>query len=409
MDMMTPAKIIDPSNPIDALIAKQRSGVALAQDFYLDPAVYQRDLDRVIRRHWMIAGHVGSIPNPGDYFQVTYDRDSVIIVRDREGEVNALINSCRHRGAQVCTEQKGNSRSFSCPYHGWAYGLDGQLLSARQMPADFDLKSHGLAKIACKVVQGLIMISFNKNPLNLDSLTKTLDDAFGPYDMADATVAARISFPINANWKLAVENYVECYHCAPAHPEYSMTHALEQPIETLGELIADMESKAKSMGIGLCTNSQWRTSDTGEEGAYVLRYPLKKGMHTASEDGSLMAPLMGRFTAPDGGVTSAHVGGLNFVVAYVDHSVIYRFIPKTATTSELEVIWLVKKGAVAGKDYDYDRLTWLWVVTSEADKKIIEWNSAGMNSTYYRPGPIAPMEYNEKRWLDWYIAELARG
>ena len=53
-------------------------------------------------------------------------------------------------------------------------------------------------------------------------------------------------------------------------------------------------------------------------------------------------------------------------------------------------------------------LTWLWIVTSEADKKIIEWNSAGMNSTYYRPGPIAPMEYNEKRWLDWYIAELAR-
>ena len=408
MDMMTPAKITDPSNPIDALIARQPSGRALAQAFYTDPSVYQRDLDRVMRRHWMIAGHVGSIPNEGDYFQVQYDRDSIIISRGMDGKVRALANSCRHRGAQVCTEQTGNSRSFTCPYHGWAYGLDGALLAARQMPADFDKSKHGLAEIPCEVIQGLIMISLNKHPLKLDSLKKLVNDALEPYGLSNAKVAAQISFPINANWKLAVENYVECYHCAPAHPEYSMTHALEQPLETLGELVNEMETKAKSMGINTATTTEWRTSDTGEEGAYLLRYPMKKGMCTASKDGSQIAPFMGKFTDSDGGVSALHIGGLNFIAAYVDHVVLYRFIPLSHSTCELEVVWMVDKDAVEGKDYDKEQLTWLWIVTSEADKRIIEWNSAGVNSSYYVPGPIAPMEYNEKRWLDWYVAEIAR-
>ncbi len=108
----------------------------------------------------------------------------------------------------------------------------------------------------------------------------------------------------------------------------------------------------------------------------------------------------------DGAVTSVHVGPTSFLVAYADHGVIYRFIPKTADTSDLEVIWLVRGDAHAGRDYDLEKLTWLWKVTSEADKRIIEHNQLGVSSRFYRPGPYAPMEYNTISYVDWYLREI---
>jgi Rieske 2Fe-2S family protein len=87
---------------------------------------------------------------------------------------------------------------------------------------------------------------------------------------------------------------------------------------------------------------------------------------------------------------------------------IYRFVPKGPRLSEMELIWLVRGDAEEGRDYDLGRLTWLWRVTTEQDKAIIEHTSRGIRSHYYEPGPIAPMEYNELRYIDWYLEEVAR-
>ena len=120
-----------------------------------------------------------------------------------------------------------------------------------------------------------------------------------------------------------------------------------------------------------------------------------------------MAPLMGRFTDYDCGVTSVHLGPASFFLAYADHGVIYRFIARTPATSEMEVIWLVRGDAREGVDYDLGKLIWLWHVTSEADKRIIEENQIGVNSRYYEPGPYAPMEHNTRRYVAWYLREIA--
>jgi phenylpropionate dioxygenase-like ring-hydroxylating dioxygenase large terminal subunit len=107
------------------------------------------------------------------------------------------------------------------------------------------------------------------------------------------------------------------------------------------------------------------------------------------------------------GATSVHLGPASFLLAYPDHGVIYRFIAKTPTSCEMEVIWLVRGDAREGVDYDVDKLTWLWKVTSEADKRIIEDNQRGVDSRYYEPGPYAPMEENTRRYVAWYLGELS--
>ena len=84
----------------------------------------------------------------------------------------------------------------------------------------------------------------------------------------------------------------------------------------------------------------------------------------------------------------------------------YLFAPKSPDRAEMEIVWLVRGGSVEGKDYDLQRLTWLWEVTSEADKRIIEDNQKGINSRFYEPGPFAPMEVNCRRLVDWYLKEM---
>jgi len=168
-----------------------------------------------------------------------------------------------------------------------------------------------------------------------------------------------------------------------------------------------MVERARALGVEfLHSGNHWQNSAAGVEAAYYLRYALYQGVQTGSADGALLAPLMGEFTQSDGGITSVHVGGSSFFAAYADHGVIYRFIPRDWQSTEMELVWLVRADALEGRDYDLAKLTWLWKVTTEEDKKIIEYTAAGVRSHYFRPGPIAPMEYNELRLIQWYLDEL---
>jgi len=138
----------------------------------------------------------------------------------------------------------------------------------------------------------------------------------------------------------------------------------------------------------------------------VLRSALLDGHATASADGALLAPLMGKFQAADGNSTYFDVGPLSDFLAYPDHGVVYRFIPRSVERTEMEVLWLVHGEAVAGRDYDIARLSWLWQVTSVEDKQIIERNQQGVNSRYYQPGPYSKQEGYARRFVEWYLAEL---
>jgi phenylpropionate dioxygenase-like ring-hydroxylating dioxygenase large terminal subunit len=374
----------------------------------MDPCIFEYDMERVFRRHWHCLGHESVIAEAGDFELFHLGAEAVILTRTADGSIHALLNVCRHRGAEVCTKPRGNATLFVCPYHAWTYNNDGSLRAGRLMPPDFDKSEHGLKKLHVQVSCGLVFISFAKKPLDFSPIDTALQSSCGAYGWADAKIAHRQTYPVDANWKLAVENYVECYHCGPAHPEYAKTHALKQPRETQREMNIALEARTRALGIQIDAKNHWNSSKTGREAIDTFRYALFDDVLTGSEDGKPVAPLMGKFTAYDGGVTSIHLGGTTFLVCYPDYGMIYRFIPKTFDTSEMELLWLVRKDAIQDQDYNLERLLWLWEVTTAQDKKIIEHTARGVKSAYFEPGPIAPMEYNELRYIAWYLEEVER-
>jgi phenylpropionate dioxygenase-like ring-hydroxylating dioxygenase large terminal subunit len=396
------------SASLAALIAAQPAGRSLRQEFYADPEIFRRDLDRILMRRWLCAGHQSRVPNPGDFFLIEIAEESVIIVRGEDGAVRAFANVCRHRGSRVCREAEGNAKLFICPYHAWTYGTDGALRAARHMGEGFDRAAHGLRPIQLRVIEGLIFVTFAETPLGLAEVETTLRGGYGPYGWATARLAHREVYDIAANWKLAVENYVECYHCAPAHPEYARLHANEQPREKVAELTDTMHQRTAALGLSIALNERWVAgASPGEEASYCARSALLRGAVTGSADGKPVAPLMGDFTEFDGGCTFVHIGPASFFLAYPDYGVIYRFIPESVQRAKMEVSWLVRGDASEGVDYDRDKLTWLWRVTSVADKRIIEDNQRGVNSRYYAPGPFSAMELGERRLIEWYLREIA--
>jgi phenylpropionate dioxygenase-like ring-hydroxylating dioxygenase large terminal subunit len=400
------------STDLAARIRSHRRGSALARDFYTDPAIFDRDLECMLLRHWFCAGHVSSLARAGDYLLVDLGPESVIVVRNSNGEIHALLNVCRHRGSRLLTARTGKVPYFrlTCPYHAWTYDLDGRLLAARQMPQSFQRGEFALRSLPVRIMEGLIFTTFAAQPLDIAAAADALARSAGVHGWADAKIAHRELYSIKANWKLAVENYMECYHCAPAHPEFAKRHVYAQPAEQSIELERAGRIRAAALGIVVPDVDQYGcSSGAGRESVAVMRSALHQGVASATDDGGRVARLMGAFSAPDGNSTYFDVGPISDFLAYSDHGVIYRFIPRAVDHTEMEVIWLVHRDAVEGVDFEVERLTWLWKTTSAEDKKIVELNQAGVNSRYFEPGPYSLQETYAARFVDWYLAELSAG
>lgn len=389
------------------LIDSQRERHSLAREFYTDPDIYDRDIERIFLRSWQYAGHVSEIPERGDWLLFDFAGESVIVARDLEGNINAMLNVCRHRGSRVCIERKGCNKRLICRYHGWTYDLDGKLVGASRMNDDFDKSGIGLKRIQVEVLDGMIFVNFAEQPAPFAPVREGLADCLRPYDLAHARVAHRQTYPIKANWKLSVENYCECYHCAPAHPEYSRGHSLAHHGVRSGELYDQVMARAGACGLsGQRVNHLYGDSlGFGADFGYD-RYPLIREHLTGSEDGKPVAPLLGSIRDYDGGATDLQVGPTLFGLMYCDYVVLYRFTPVTMETSECDITWLVRGDAEAGRDYDLDKLVWLWDVTTHADKNIIERNQQGVNSRYYVPGPLSAMENYQWKFLSWYLETM---
>jgi phenylpropionate dioxygenase-like ring-hydroxylating dioxygenase large terminal subunit len=391
------------------LIDSQPKGCALQQVFYSDPSIYALDVERIFMRRWLCVGHESRIPNIGDFFVHEIAGESLIIVRGTDEAVRALVNVCRHRGSEVCYETEGNAKVLVCPYHAWAYELDGSLRAARQMDESLGESEYGLTRIHTRILEGLIFVCFAHDPPKLDHVEQTLGRSLGRYGWADAKVAHRGIYSVDANWKLAMENYFECYHCGPAHPEFARHHATEKHLAPEAKALRErVHARAKEMGIEIPYVANWPCSVTsGEEIVDSFHDAAYPGSVTGSEDGQRVAPLMGDFTDYDGGFSYVDVGPASAFLAYPDYGVVYLFIPRDIQTTDMEIIWLVAKDAKEGVDYELDRLIWMWDVTSIADKTIIDHNQKGVNSRYYRPGPYGPMEEMPRAMTEWYLEQIA--
>jgi len=397
------------TRPIRELIACQKPGWSLEQRFYTDPEIYQLELDQIVMRNWVFAGHQSQLENAGDFMVFHLANESAIIVRGQDGNIKAFANVCRHRGSLVCLENRGNTRRFECPYHAWVYDTDGKLVGARDMPADFRKEDHSLHSVSLEVVNGLIFVCFCDDPPSLEDAKRDLAEPMAMFDFANLKVAASKTYPIAANWKLSVENYQECYHCAAAHPEYAKMHTLMLDDKKMARVQAHMQAKMSACGL---RDIHYDFTDTeappGQQGYGYSRTALFEGYKTGSRDGESVAPLLGKLTDYDGGASDFTIGPFSFFLAYSDHVVAYVFSPVDQTNCQCQIYWLVRGDAEEGKDYDPDELAWLWDITTHADEKIIVDNWKGVNSRYYKPGRFAGMEYLEQRWIAWILQQLRK-
>jgi phenylpropionate dioxygenase-like ring-hydroxylating dioxygenase large terminal subunit len=395
-----------------------RYGQSLTGRYYSDPDVFVRDLRLLWETQWLLVDHVSRIPKPGDYFLFTIGAESLIIIRDRKDVVHALYNVCRHRGSRICLESASHVGSLVCPYHAWSYDLDGRLRGAAAMPEGFSKANYGLRKAHLRIEDGFIFISLAQaKPPDFDVFISRFMRYLAPHGLAQAKVAVRRDYPTAANWKLVVENFLECYHCKPAHPTYCSVHSPEKLLafgagagSSSGELtskfsaeLAAWEIEAKDRGYVTGMFSDGPDSDFFQAAS---RLPIGGGYLTESVGGTPVAPLMGAFCAYDRAQTALALNPLSYIIASNDHAAVFRFTPRGPCSTDVETLWLVRAEAVEGKDYDVATLVQVWDVTLREDKIITENNQAGTRSAQYTPGPHSLHETRISDFLAWY-ARLA--
>lgn len=210
---------------------------------YTDPTLFDVEMKKIFHRTWVWVGHTSDIPKPGDYITSHVGLEPVIVVRDRKGQVNVLVNRCRHRGSTVCESHKGSAASFVCPYHGWSFAQDGSL---RGVPfpggyaPDFDKKNYGLRRLKVDEYQGLIFASFN------EEVEPLYDFLAGAKPWIDLFMKQGGGYPVKTmgehrflfpgNWKIQLENTTDAYHFPIVHRSFidSLDEQAEEQFTFLG-------------------------------------------------------------------------------------------------------------------------------------------------------------------------------
>jgi phenylpropionate dioxygenase-like ring-hydroxylating dioxygenase large terminal subunit len=211
------------STEIDELVSLERGEVD--RRIYSDPTIFELEMQRIFARAWLFLCHESQIPEPGDFFQSVMGRDNVLVVRQRDGSIKAMLNTCAHRGNAVCRAEEGNAKSFLCTYHGWSYGIDGRLNGVPGFKTFYDgqldKSQHGLAQVAqVASYKGFVFGTHDASAPRLEEYLGAtgrlgLDQIAARGDMV--VVPGIQKFIIDCNWKMAVDNLFDWYHPQVTH------------------------------------------------------------------------------------------------------------------------------------------------------------------------------------------------
>lgn len=413
-----PAATAMPDDPLASWVASRRDGWTLPQPFFVHPEVYRADIERIWRAGWLFAGHSCEVREPGDYLVVPVDTDSILVVRGEGGALHAMHNVCRHRGSALCDEPCGRLTRIVCPYHQWAYGLDGRLLAWRGMQPSLSKEDFALHAVQAREVEGLIFIHLGREPAPFEAAEACLAPLLRPQGLARAKVARRADYLVHANWKVVWENNRECYHCNVNHPQYIRANfdhfnADDTSPAVRGRIEAAVrrgEQRWQAAGLAPTHRDAGMTRFPDAEGGIwysANRTPLADGWLSETVDGQPCAPLMGDYQDPDVGTLRVRTLPNFWNHSSCDHSVSTRLMPMGPQLTALRVWWLVDARAEEGRDYDLARLMPFWQLTSEQDWAICERQQRGIASTAYTPGPYSTFkEYNVDAFVRWYLKSL---
>jgi Rieske 2Fe-2S family protein len=354
---------------------------------YTDPGVLDRELRAFFARRWMLVGRGSEMPEPGDFVTADVAGESVIVVRQLDGSVRAMLNVCRHRGARILLEGRGScQRMMRCPYHSWSYGLDGALLGAPNMrdsvgPGQAHL---GLQRVSVVEAHGSLWVTLEGDPGGFDgSVTGQLrarlgdDHALARWELDRLVTGRQIRYDVAANWKLIVENFMECYHCASIHPEL---------VAAIPEFRGGIASQALGVGHGSALSDE-------AEGFTV---DGRAGLPTFPELSELQQRAYYAITLfPNA-----------FVNLFDDHVVLHRFTPLAPGRTEVVCDWLFAPEVLADGP-DIAPTVELFDRVNRQDFEACERCQLGATSRVYaHPNVLVPAEHHLRRLHDELAAAL---
>lgn len=356
--------------------------------YYYDPALFAREQERIFSKMWVYIGRADALAEPGAYQVVTVGQESVIVVRDKDGTLHAFLNVCRHRGSRLCTQANGQLKgSIQCRYHAWTYGLDGRLLGAPNVMKHelFDQSLYGLWPVALHIWEGLIFLNLSDDP---QPFTEQLDDpkvrSFGDvapyerYQIGRLKLGASMSYDVRANWKLIIENTLECYHCGTMHPELCALI----PLYRTGKLFTNDDITA---GVELGEQVEALTV-TGKASRPPLPGLLPEDTHRYY--GLLIMPNV-------------------FVNLLGDHVVVDSIQPLEPGLSRVTSDWLFDPGVMANPNFDPSDAVGVLDLVNRQDWEVCELAQQGVTSrAYIHGGNYAPDEHHIREFVDYVLEKL---
>ncbi|MGP4017612.1 aromatic ring-hydroxylating oxygenase subunit alpha [Saccharopolyspora sp. 5N708] len=358
----------------------------LAGQYYTDPAIFSLEQSRIFESTWFCAVRCDDLRSPGAFRTVRVGRESVLVVRDRNGSLGAFLNVCRHRGARLCTETAGQvRRSLQCPYHAWTYGLDGKLIAAPNLTsmADVDRTEYGLNRVQLREWLGYAWVCLADSPPSFaDTVIADVTERLGGADEIEAyqidslRLGKRIEYDVQANWKQIVENFMECYHCATIHPELT---------EVLPEF-ADGFAAQYYVGHG------------AEFGSDVEGFTV---------DGSAgLERLPGVGDHQDRRYFAITVRPQVFINLVPDHVIFHRMFPLAPDRTLVECDWLYLPGVV-NSGRDLSRSVELFHRVNQQDFDACERCQLAMDSrAYSRGGVLVPSEHHIGAFHEWVLGKI---
>jgi len=362
----------------------------LPGSYYTSHAMLAIEKERILSRSWLCVGRVDSLTKTGQAIRVEVAGESILIVRDRSGSLRGFFNVCRHRGTRLCTEESTEFRStIRCPYHGWAYGLDGRLLAApnlREMPASMK-ERHGLRPVGLTQWAGYVWVCLDDEAGPLAAQVEPqLHHRLGGlevlerYRLEDLALAKTIVYDVHANWKALVENFTECYHCRAIHPE--LTAAIPEFASGYGsisggrghgaELAAGLEGFSRS---GRATRGPLPGLEPGERLFY----------------GVILLPNV-------------------FLILVPDHVAFFRLEPLAPDQTRVTCDWLFEREALADPAFDPSDAVELLDITNRQDFEVCERCQLGMGSRSFELGGVlVPQEHLILDFYDYLGQQIGLG
>src|SRR5882672_8121251 len=357
----------------------QRLEAGLPAPWYYDPAHYQRELEAFWYRRWVAVAREEELPGPGDWRMLRIGTQSIVLARD-EDRIRGFHNTCRHRGSILCTEERGNfaRRRIVCPYHSWTYDLAGQLVATprRMETPDFNLGDFPLYQVAVASWGGFVFVNLDRNAAPLD--VGSLGAQFERYRLSELRIGKRIVADVQANWKLLGENFSECFHCPPVHPELCRVVTAYQEAGAWGLRKSDKpEYKAGAATLTLDGSS---------------RLPPFSGLNER-EKRILYIPEM---VLPN--------FFLNIQPDYVNSHLMFPTGPQSV---RIVYDWLFEARHLSLSDADLAHYVALWDITNRQDAQNCEWQQQGMQSRAFEHGWYVPQEFDCHRFAEWVRGAIA--